>query len=63
MSEETLRRIGEPFFTTKDPGKGMGLGSFLAGAIAEQLGGRLFYQSTPQKGTLAVFEIPFSGRR
>lgn len=62
MSEETLRRIGEPFFTTKEPGRGMGLGSFLAGAVAEQLGGRLSYQSIPQKGTLAVFEIPFPGR-
>jgi two-component system sensor histidine kinase RegB len=58
MSEEALRRIGEPFFTTKEPGKGMGLGAFLASAFAEQLGGRLFYESTLRKGTLAVFEIP-----
>lgn len=63
MSEETLRRIGEPFFTTKEPGKGMGLGAFLAGTVAEQQGGRLFYQSIPQKGTLAVFEIPFPNSR
>ncbi|HXJ86128.1 MAG TPA: ATP-binding protein [Candidatus Binatia bacterium] len=58
MTEETLRRIGEPFFTTKEPGKGMGLGTFLAIAFAEQLGGRLTYTSDLGKGTRAVFEIP-----
>ena len=58
MSDETLRRIGEPFFTTKEPGRGMGLGTFLASAFAEQLGGRLTYASDLGKGTLAVFEIP-----
>ena len=63
MPEESLRRIGEPFFTTKEPGKGLGLGTFLATTFAEQLGGRLFYESALRKGTLAVFEIPFPSKR
>jgi two-component system sensor histidine kinase RegB len=58
MSSQTLRRIGEPFFTTKEPGKGMGLGTFLVRTLAEQLGGRLTFESTPQTGTLATFELP-----
>jgi two-component system sensor histidine kinase RegB len=58
MSPGTLRRIGEPFFTTKEPGKGMGLGTFLVRTLAEQLGGRLTFESTPQAGTLATFELP-----
>jgi two-component system sensor histidine kinase RegB len=58
MSSNTLRRIGEPFFTTKEPGKGMGLGTFLVRTLAEQLGGRLTFESTPQAGTLATFELP-----
>jgi two-component system, sensor histidine kinase RegB len=63
MSSNTLRRIGEPFFTTKEPGKGMGLGTFLVRTLAEQLGGRLLFESTPQNGTLATFELPvFLGR-
>ena len=43
MSPNTLRRIGEPFFTTKEAGKGMGLGTFLVRTLAEQLGGRLTF--------------------
>ena len=58
MSPNTLRRIGEPFFTTKEPGKGMGLGTFLVRTLAEQLGGHLTFESTPQTGTLATFELP-----
>jgi two-component system, sensor histidine kinase RegB len=60
MSANTLRRIGEPFFTTKEPGRGMGLGTFLVRTLAEQLGGRLTFESTPQTGTLATFELPVS---
>jgi two-component system sensor histidine kinase RegB len=60
MSPNTLRRIGEPFFTTKEPGKGMGLGTFLVRTLAEQLGGHLTFESTPQTGTLAMFELPLS---
>jgi two-component system sensor histidine kinase RegB len=58
MSPGTLRRIGEPFFTTKEPGKGMGLGTFLVRTLAEQLGGRLTFESTPQAGTMATLELP-----
>ncbi len=39
MSPEVLRHVGEPFFTTKQPGAGMGLGLFLAGRVIERLGG------------------------
>jgi two-component system sensor histidine kinase RegB len=58
MSAETLRRIGEPFFTTKEPGKGMGLGTFLARTLAERLGGRLTFHSSESNGTTAILELP-----
>lgn len=58
MSAETLRRVGEPFFTTKDPGKGMGLGTFLVRTLAERLGGRLTFESSPVEGTSAALELP-----
>jgi len=57
MSAETLRRVGDPFYTTKDPGKGMGLGVFLTRTLADRLGGYLSFES-PGKGTVATLEIP-----
>jgi two-component system sensor histidine kinase RegB len=55
---EILARIGEPFFTTKVPGEGMGLGLFLTRALAEQLGGALEVESAPGKGTTARLRLP-----
>ena len=62
MTPEVLARVGEPFFTTRPPGEGMGLGVFLARAIAEHLGGRLWLESVPAgsaaaSGTRAILEI------
>ena len=58
MSPGILNRIAEPFFTTKAPGCGMGLGTFLARAFAERLGGSLVFESEPGRGTTAVLELP-----
>jgi two-component system sensor histidine kinase RegB len=41
IPSDVLARIGEPFFTTKAPGRGMGLGLFLARAVIEGVGGTL----------------------
>ena len=58
MPPDVLERAGEPFFTTKPPGRGMGLGVFLTRAVVEQLGGRFSVASTPGSGTVAVIELP-----
>jgi two-component system sensor histidine kinase RegB len=58
MAEEVLARAGEPFFTTKAPGAGMGLGLFLARAFAEQLGGTLTLASSPGQGTTVELAWP-----
>jgi two-component system sensor histidine kinase RegB len=58
MSAEETARIGEPFFTTKAPGAGLGLGLFLARAFADQIGGSLRVASVPSRGTAVVLEIP-----
>ena len=60
MSREVLDRIREPFFTTKQPGQGMGLGVFLAQNILERVGGRLEYDSRPGEGTTVRVEIPLA---
>jgi len=53
MSAAVLSRVGEPFFTTKPPGRGMGLGLFLTRTLVESLGGSLELDSTPGRGTRA----------
>jgi len=58
MSADVLARVGEPFFTTKPAGRGMGLGTFLARAVVEQLGGALRIDSTPGEGTRASLFLP-----
>jgi two-component system sensor histidine kinase RegB len=58
MSAEEAARAGEPFFTTKAPGHGMGLGLFVARAVVERLGGGLELDSQPGRGTTARLRLP-----
>ena len=65
MPEEVLRRVSEPFYTTKPPGKGMGLGVFLAKNVVERLGGTVQIESrtsTHRKvsGTMVNISLPQS---
>lgn len=53
MTQAVLARAGEPFFTTKEPGQGMGLGLFVSRATLERVGGQLELDSTPGRGTRA----------
>ena len=56
LTPEVLKRAGEPFYTTKEPGRGLGLGLFLARIFAERLGGSLKLESV--NGTTATLELP-----
>lgn len=60
MPAEVLARVGEPFFTTKEPGHGMGLGVFLARSIVEQLDGDLTIDSRAGGGTTVRLTVPVS---
>jgi len=60
MDEETLARAGEPFFTTKPPGQGTGLGLATVRAFAEQAGGSLAIESTLGEGTTITLRLPFA---
>ena len=53
-----VARIGEPFFTTKAAGHGLGLGVFLARAFAEKMGGELTLAARPGGGTVARLTVP-----
>jgi len=58
MAPDVLSRAGEPFFTTKPPGEGMGLGLFLTRAVVERLGGALELSSAPGRGTTTALVLP-----
>ncbi len=58
MTKDILSRIGEPFFTTKDGGRGLGLGFFLAKSFIEKLGGSMSLESEPGFGTSITMMIP-----
>ena len=60
MAPEILERVGEPFFTTKPPGGGMGLGLFVSRAMIERLGGELRVSSTLERGTCVTIDLPFA---
>ena len=62
MSPEVLARAGDPFFTTREPGQGMGLGLFLTRTVAESVGGRFELSSSPGQGTTATLVIPVHER-
>ncbi|HCK40681.1 MAG: sensor histidine kinase [Planctomycetaceae bacterium] len=58
MSQDVLERADEPFFSTKEAGRGMGLGRFLARSVIERLGGSFATKSTPNVGTEVTVRIP-----
>lgn len=62
MSPEVLGRITEPFYSTKRPEHGMGLGTFLVRVFAEGMGGALIFDSAVNQGTTAILELPLASK-
>jgi len=63
MSSEVMSRIFEPYFTTKHPGEGTGLGLAMVQGIVHRLGGRIDVESRPGEGTLFSVYLPSDGNR
>lgn len=58
ISEETLSSIFEPWFTTKPPGRGTGLGLPVVRTILQEFGGDLSVESEVGKGSAFTFRLP-----
>lgn len=59
IPEECRRNVFNPFFTTKEVGKGTGQGLFLAHNIIEkEHGGRIWFESVVGEGTMFHIELP-----
>ncbi len=64
MAAAELAHIFEPFYTTKDPGKGTGLGLATSHRIIEQHGGEINVVSAPGEGATFIVRLPInSGRK
>lgn len=57
IPKPVLDRLGEPFFTTKPVGRGMGLGVYLVRTLAESLGGALEHEPRSGGGTTARLRL------
>ena len=57
ITEEAQAKIFQPYFTTKKPGEGTGLGLFVTKTLVENMGGRIEMRSRRNKGT--AFTVTF----
>src|SRR5262250_721528 len=58
IPSEHLPRIFNPFFTTKQPGDGRGLGLSVAHSIVTEHGGRIWAENRPGGGALFTIDLP-----
>jgi PAS domain S-box-containing protein len=58
ISAENLTKIFNPFFSTKEQGKGTGLGLTITYAIIQEHNGSVSYESVVDKGTTAIIKLP-----
>ena len=56
--ERVLPRLFEPFLTTKETGKGVGLGLAISKTIIERHGGQIEVESQPGRGTTFYIFLP-----
>ncbi len=61
MAPAVAERAAEAFFTTKPPGKGTGLGLWMAHRFASTCGGKVKIETAPGQGTTIRLDLPYCG--
>lgn len=62
IPQENLKKIFDPFFSTKPVGKGGGLGLTVSKGIIEDLGGRISMESKVGRGTTCLIKLPLPNK-
>jgi len=62
LDTEAVEHAGEPFFTSKGPGQGFGIGLFLANTNIERFGGNVRLFNRPEGGACTHVTLPISHR-
>ena len=63
ISEDKVEMIFNPFYTTKEPGKGTGLGLFIVRQVVERNKGKISLKSKINEGTTFTLEFPITSER
>jgi signal transduction histidine kinase len=63
MNKECLAVVFDPFFTSKEPGRGTGLGLSVSRALVEQAGGTIHIESSLGQGSTVVLSLPLENPR
>lgn len=58
ISKENLKKVMQPFYTTKETGKGTGLGLSISYGIIKEMDGKIEIESEPMEGTTVNVTIP-----
>ncbi|MCE5340564.1 MAG: HDOD domain-containing protein [Planctomycetaceae bacterium] len=62
MSEETLQKAAEPFYSDKPAGRQRGMGLALAASLLQNNGGKISFDSQIDKGTTVSVQLPKTGK-
>jgi signal transduction histidine kinase len=63
IPDKVKSKIFNPFFTTKEVGKGMGLGLSISYGILERINASILVESSAGKGTKFIIKIPVDYRK
>jgi signal transduction histidine kinase len=59
IAEDIGSKVFDPFFTTREPGKGMGQGLSIAhGIVVGKYGGRIRFETQAGRGTKFIIRLP-----